>query len=75
MTHLVRNAVRHGIESPEERAESGKPARGTIRLDAYHHGNQVIVEISDDGRGIDIAKGQSQSRWPEDRNRGRSLRA
>ena len=56
MTHLVRNAIGHGIESAEERTRSGKPAQGTIRLDAYHQGNQVIVEISDDGRGIDAQK-------------------
>jgi two-component system chemotaxis sensor kinase CheA len=56
LTHLVRNAIGHGIESAEERARSGKPVQGTIRLDAYHQGNQVIVEISDDGRGIDVQK-------------------
>jgi two-component system chemotaxis sensor kinase CheA len=56
MTHLVRNAIGHGIESAEERARAGKPAQGTIRLEAYHQGNQVIVEISDDGRGIDSQK-------------------
>jgi two-component system, chemotaxis family, sensor kinase CheA len=56
LTHLVRNAIGHGIESAEERTRSGKPAQGTIRLDAYHQGNQVIVEISDDGRGIDVQK-------------------
>jgi two-component system chemotaxis sensor kinase CheA len=56
MTHLVRNAIGHGIESAEDRARSGKPAEGTIRLEAYHQGNQVIVEISDDGRGIDAQK-------------------
>ncbi|HWY55669.1 MAG TPA: chemotaxis protein CheA [Terriglobales bacterium] len=56
LTHLVRNAVGHGIESEEERSRAGKPARGTIRLGAYHQGNQVIVEISDDGRGIDAQK-------------------
>jgi len=56
MTHLVRNAIGHGIESAEERARAGKPARGTIRLEAYHQGNQVIVEIIDDGRGIDSQK-------------------
>jgi two-component system chemotaxis sensor kinase CheA len=56
LTHLVRNAVGHGIENEDERARSGKPARGTIRLEAYHQGNQVIVEISDDGRGIDAQK-------------------
>jgi two-component system, chemotaxis family, sensor kinase CheA len=53
MAHLVRNAADHGIESPEERIACGKPPRGTIRLDAYHQGNQVVIEVSDDGRGID----------------------
>jgi two-component system, chemotaxis family, sensor kinase CheA len=56
ITHLVRNGISHGIETAEERARSGKPARGTIRLDAYHFGNQVIVEVNDDGRGIDTAR-------------------
>jgi len=56
MTHLVRNAIGHGIESAEERQKAGKPVRGTIHLDAYHHGNQVIVEVRDDGRGIDHGK-------------------
>jgi two-component system chemotaxis sensor kinase CheA len=56
MTHLMRNAIGHGIESAEERARAGKPAQGTIRLEAYHQGNQVIVEITDDGRGIDSQK-------------------
>lgn len=56
LTHMVRNAVSHGIESTEERQRAGKPAKGTIKLDAYHQGNQVIVEVSDDGRGIDVAK-------------------
>jgi two-component system, chemotaxis family, sensor kinase CheA len=56
LTHLVRNAIGHGIENAEERTHNGKPAHGTIRLEAYHQGNQVIVEISDDGRGIDAEK-------------------
>jgi len=56
LTHLVRNAIGHGIESAEERTRAGKKAQGTIRLEAYHQGNQVIVEISDDGRGIDAQK-------------------
>lgn len=56
LAHLVRNAVDHGIETPEERAKRGKPAVGTIRLNAYHQGNQVIIEIADDGRGIDRDK-------------------
>jgi two-component system chemotaxis sensor kinase CheA len=56
LTHLVRNAVSHGIEPPEERRKSGKSPRGRIRLNAYHHGNQVVVEVIDDGRGIDAQK-------------------
>jgi two-component system chemotaxis sensor kinase CheA len=56
LTHMVRNAVSHGIESPEERRAAGKPAQGRIRLNSYHQGNQVLVEISDDGRGIDIPR-------------------
>ncbi|MFZ0771701.1 MAG: chemotaxis protein CheA [Candidatus Sulfotelmatobacter sp.] len=56
LTHLVRNAVSHGIEPPEERRSLGKPPRGKIRLNALHQGNQVVVEIGDDGRGIDAQK-------------------
>ena len=56
LTHLVRNAISHGIESPEERRKAGKPAQGMVQLNAYHHGNQVIVEVTDDGRGIDAKK-------------------
>ena len=56
LTHLVRNAVGHGIEPAEQRRAQGKAARGKIRLHAYHQGNQVVVEISDDGRGIDAQK-------------------
>jgi two-component system, chemotaxis family, sensor kinase CheA len=56
LTHLVRNAVSHGIELPEERRSLGKSPRGKIRLNAFHQGNQVVVEISDDGRGIHAEK-------------------
>jgi two-component system, chemotaxis family, sensor kinase CheA len=52
LAHLIRNAADHGIETPEERLARGKSARGTIRLNAYHQGNQVVIEIADDGRGI-----------------------
>jgi len=52
----VRNAVSHGLESPSEREKSGKPAMGKIRLSAYHQANQLIVEVSDDGRGVDANK-------------------
>jgi two-component system chemotaxis sensor kinase CheA len=69
MTHLVRNAVSHGIESAEERNRAGKPAQGTVHLRAYHQGNQVMVEISDDGRGIDVqkvrARALQQGLWNE----------
>lgn len=53
LTHLVRNAVDHGIEAPAVRARAGKPPRGTVTLRAYHASGQVVVEISDDGAGID----------------------
>jgi two-component system, chemotaxis family, sensor kinase CheA len=56
LIHLVRNAVDHGIETPTERVAAGKPMQGTLRLNAYHQGNQVVIEIGDDGRGIDKAK-------------------
>ena len=56
LTHLVRNAVDHGIETPAERAAAGKPPQGTVRLNAFHQGNQIVIEISDDGRGIDRTK-------------------
>jgi two-component system chemotaxis sensor kinase CheA len=56
MMHLLRNAVDHGIESPEQRKLAGKPVEGTIRLNAYHQGNQVVIEIGDDGSGIDLGK-------------------
>jgi two-component system, chemotaxis family, sensor kinase CheA len=61
LTHLVRNAVSHGIEPAERRRSQGKPPRGKIRLNAYHQGNQVVVEISDDGRGIDGQKIRSKA--------------
>ena len=56
LTHLVRNAVSHGIESPEERQKAGKAPHGLVRLNAYHQGNHVIIEVTDDGRGIDAQK-------------------
>ena len=61
LMHLVRNAVDHGIESAEERIASGKPARGTIFLNAYHQGTQVVIEVRDDGRGIDLAHIRKQA--------------
>src|SRR6202020_1114186 len=54
LTHLVRNCADHGIELPAERIAAGKPAKGTIRLAAWHEGGHIIIEISDDGRGLDL---------------------
>jgi two-component system, chemotaxis family, sensor kinase CheA len=56
LTHLVRNAIDHGIEPPADREGRGKPAEGRLRLRAFHEGGKVIIEISDDGAGIDPAR-------------------
>jgi two-component system chemotaxis sensor kinase CheA len=56
LTHLVRNAIGHGLETAEERKKIGKPAQGALHLSAYHQGNQVIVEVRDDGRGMDAER-------------------
>ncbi len=56
LTHMVRNAVGHGIETAEERVRAGKRPQGSLRLGAYHQGNQVVIEVSDDGHGIDSEK-------------------
>jgi len=56
LMHVVRNAVDHGVEDAEERIAAGKPARGTIYLNAYHQGTQVVIEVRDDGRGIDLTE-------------------
>ena len=53
LTHLVRNAVDHGIEPPEERIGAGKAAAGRLRISARQSGNQIVIEVADDGRGID----------------------
>ncbi|MGB2633186.1 MAG: chemotaxis protein CheA [Candidatus Acidiferrum sp.] len=61
LTHIVRNAVDHGIESVDDRLAAGKPARGTISLNAFHQGTQVVLEIRDDGRGIDLTMVRDQA--------------
>jgi len=53
LMHMIRNAIDHGIESAERRAEMGKPLAGTIALNAFQKGNHVMIEVEDDGRGID----------------------
>jgi len=56
LTHMVRNSADHGLETPEERQQAGKPETGTIRLNAYHEGGHIIIQIADDGRGLDTEK-------------------
>ena len=64
LVHLVRNSIDHGIEMPEARIAAGKPAAGTVRLEAFHRGSAIIIEVSDDGRGLDgeriLAKARSR---------------
>ncbi len=52
LTHLVRNSVDHGLEPPDERIDSGKPEMGTLALHAFHEGGNIVVEVEDDGRGL-----------------------
>lgn len=54
LMHILRNSIDHGIEEPAERAAAGKPSTGTIRINAYQKGNHVVIEIADDGRGLDL---------------------
>jgi two-component system, chemotaxis family, sensor kinase CheA len=61
MTHIVRNAVDHGIESSEDRIAAGKGARGTIFLNAFHQGTQVVIEVRDDGHGLDLNRIRKQA--------------
>jgi two-component system chemotaxis sensor kinase CheA len=56
LTHMIRNAVDHGLETPEERVAAGKPAEGTVKLSAEHRGGRIIIEVADDGRGINRTK-------------------
>jgi two-component system, chemotaxis family, sensor kinase CheA len=56
LTHMVRNSADHGLESPEQRRAAGKPEHGQIRLSAYHEGGYIIIQIADDGRGLDTAR-------------------
>jgi two-component system chemotaxis sensor kinase CheA len=56
LVHLIRNAVDHGIEAPEERTKAGKGETGTIQMKAYHKGGNILIEISDDGKGLSKEK-------------------
>ena len=80
MIHLIRNAVDHGLESPEERLAAGKPPTGRITIGAGHEGDRVAIRIEDDGRGLDraqivrkgIALGTAPARDAARRSRGSS---
>ncbi|BEH08638.1 MULTISPECIES: chemotaxis protein CheA [Geobacter] len=56
LIHLIRNAMDHGLETPDERVAAGKPRKGTLILSAAHEGNQIVISIKDDGRGVDTDK-------------------
>jgi len=56
LMHIIRNAIDHGIETPAERSAAGKSERGLIKLSSYQKGNHVVIEVEDDGRGIDLEK-------------------
>jgi two-component system chemotaxis sensor kinase CheA len=72
LSHLVRNAIAHGIESPEERAAAGKPEQGTIRIVATELARGVCVTVEDDGRGLDedaiVAQSGPQGDWQASAN-------
>jgi two-component system chemotaxis sensor kinase CheA len=54
LVHIIRNAIDHGLEMPEERLAAGKNAEGIVRISAYQEGNSIVIEISDDGRGVNV---------------------
>lgn len=56
LTHMIRNAIDHGLETPEERVAAGKPPEGTVILSAEHRSGRIVIEVSDDGRGIDRSR-------------------
>jgi two-component system chemotaxis sensor kinase CheA len=61
LTHMVRNSADHGIELPAERRAAGKPERGTVRLSAWHEGGHILIEVADDGRGLDVGRIKAQA--------------
>jgi two-component system chemotaxis sensor kinase CheA len=56
ITHMLRNAIDHGLETPEDRIKAGKPTEGQVRLAALHRGGRIVIEVQDDGRGINRAR-------------------
>lgn len=78
LVHLVRNSLDHGIESPESRQKSGKPCQGTIRLEAFQKGDQIVINVSDDGAGLNpdriLAKAIEKGLVSQERGRGLTKR-
>ena len=62
LLHMLRNSIDHGIELPEARVAAGKPEVGTITLETYYHGSHAVIEVRDDGRGIDLARVEQKGR-------------
>ena len=60
LTHMVRNSADHGLETPVERLRAGKTETGRVTLNAYHEGGHIIIEIADDGRGLDDRPDQAE---------------
>ncbi len=61
LTHMIRNAVDHGLETADDRQAAGKPAEGVVKLSAEHRGGRIVIEVSDDGRGIDRERVRSKA--------------
>ncbi len=61
MVHIIRNAIDHGIESVEERKKKGKSIKGTVEVTAYQQGSQIVIEVSDDGKGLDVERVKSKA--------------
>ncbi|MBL4769865.1 MAG: chemotaxis protein CheA [Planctomycetes bacterium] len=72
LVHLIRNAIDHGMETPEERAKTNKPEKTTLELNAYHQGGSIVIEVKDDGRGMNkdriLAKAIENGLVPEGRS-------
>ena len=74
LVHLLRNAVDHGVEAPEERQRRRKPRRGTIKLAAKRAENHILIEVADDGAGIDSARGEGSGGGQGDHHAARRPR-